>query len=193
MPDVAKGASDAIIGFVPISNQFSLQRTISFLPFFMVGYYSKEYGWLEKIRKISTSVTIMILVITLSLFFFCNSADLLTMTRLYENTPYSHGLYDCVARLCIWLMAVGNSIVFIKLVSPNNKVALLGGLTLYIYVYHQFIIEILMRIVMKFNIPQVIPIIIVEAIIVIFLCCIMTKFSLFKSLVNPITSLIKRV
>ena len=59
-------AISLIGGFVPMGGAFSIQRTFTFLPFFILGYLTKERNWMEKIR-ISPIVAGIVLVAV-----FCN-------------------------------------------------------------------------------------------------------------------------
>ncbi len=38
-------------GFVPLGTQMSFQRACGFLPFFFVGYYARQDGWVDKLRQ----------------------------------------------------------------------------------------------------------------------------------------------
>ena len=180
-----------IVGFVPIGNEFSFQRTFAFLPFFVLGFYSHKYGWLDRIRSLSWSVVICVLVGCLLVFYLCASRDVFTMSLLYENTPY-HSALECLFRLVIWILAIGNSIVIIKIIRSGALTALLGALTLYIFVYHQFVIEIVMKVAERLSVPQNIFVIALEAVFVTGVCCVIARVPLFRYIVNPITSLIKR-
>lgn len=38
-------------GFIPLGTEMSFQRACSFLPFFFVGYYARQEGWVDKLRQ----------------------------------------------------------------------------------------------------------------------------------------------
>lgn len=180
-----------MVGFVPLGNEFSFQRTFAFLPFFVLGFYSHQYGWLERIRSLSWTAAIGVFVGCLFVFYLCTSDGVFTMPLLYENTPY-HNAVECFCRLVIWSLAIGNSIVFVKIIRTGVWTAALGALTLYIFVYHQFVIEIVMKAAERLSVPQNIFVIALEAVLVTGICCIIARIPLFRYIVNPITSLIKR-
>ena len=179
-----------IAGFIPISNELSIQRTLSFLPFFVLGYYSRRCEWIEKIKCAPTGFVITILVISSCIYFFMLQRDMFTITVLYENTPYNNA-QDIFARFLIWLQALGFGIVIMKVAKPTRMASVLGGLTLYIFVYHQFIIEVFEKGLTSLNILHSLPIIMVEAIAVITISCIIAGIPLFRYAVNPLSSAIK--
>lgn len=53
-------------GFIPVSSAFSLQRTITYLPFFFMGYYAKNIELKKHIAKIPSLLAFAVL---LSVFF----------------------------------------------------------------------------------------------------------------------------
>ena len=179
-----------VAGFIPISNEFSIQRTLSFLPFFVLGYYSRQHEWIDKIKCAPSGMVITIVLISSLIFVFMLRRDMFTMTVLYENTPYGKA-QDLLSRFLIWLQALGFGGVFIRVARPTRIASLLGGLTLYIFVYHQFIIEVLEKGFTALNTPQTILAIMGEAIIVISISCVISGMPLFRYAINPVSSLFK--
>ena len=66
-------------GFIPVSNAFSIQRTFTFLPFFVLDYLTKEKGWIDNIRLKSWIGALVSVVIFCSMFIF---------SSLYEGATY---------------------------------------------------------------------------------------------------------
>lgn len=180
-----------IAGFIPISNELSIQRTLSFLPFFVLGYYSRQCEWIENIKCAPIGFVITILVVSSCIYFFMLQRDMFTITVLYENTPYNNA-QDILSRFLIWLQALGFGIVIMKVAKPTRMASILGGLTLYIFVYHQFVIEVFEKGLTLLNIPHSLPIIMVEAIVVSTISCVIAGIPLFRYAVNPLYSAIKR-
>ena len=178
-------------GIVPLGNEFAFQRTCAFLPFFVLGFYSHKYGWIDKMRTLALPIVLGVLAVSTCLFVLCINRDIQTMELFYENTPYRN-LQDCLYRLLIWIMAIGNAIMFVKMIRPAPITAFLGSLTLYIFVYHQFVIELIMKVAGYLSIPQNVAIIVLESVVVTGMCCIAARIPLLRNIVNPITSLIKR-
>ena len=177
-------------GFLPISNEMALQRTFAFLPFFFLGYYSYQNGWLDSVRRLPKLMSIFILCLTICLFYFVYHYNILSWTRLCENMPYLE-LEDLVARFLIWILALGNGAFFVRFSKSSKVAALLGSYTLYIFVYHQFFIEILVKYA-KLIVPHSITVIVIESIIVVFICSLIAIIPFFRNIVNPVTSLIEK-
>lgn len=177
-------------GFLPISNELAIQRTLAFLPFFFLGYYSHQNGWLDSVRRLPVLVSISFFCVSICLFYFVNQSKILSWTRLCENMPYS-SFEDLVARLLIWFLALGNGVVFIRFAKSSKVAAVLGTFTLYIFVYHQFFVEAIVKYA-KIIVPHSITVIVIESIIVIFICSVIATIPFFRHMVNPVTDLIKR-
>lgn len=50
-------------GFVPINEELSFQRTCSFLPFFMLGFYARQQGWVLKLRRKNVFPFVLIFIV----------------------------------------------------------------------------------------------------------------------------------
>ena len=136
-------------------------------------------------------MSIFIFSFSICLFYFVNHYKILTWARVCENIPY-FDFKDLVARLLIWVLALGNGITFIRFSKSSKTAAVLGTFTLYIFVYHQFCIEVLVKCIDKLFVSNSIPVIVVESIIVIIICSLIATIPFFRHIVNPITYLLKR-
>ena len=58
-----------LVGFVPISVLFSFQRTLAFLPFFVVGYCTRGYDVIKSIRRIPIVVAMIVLIVSFFLLY----------------------------------------------------------------------------------------------------------------------------
>lgn len=57
-------------GFIPISNAFSIQRTLSFLPFFVMGYNSNSCDIHKYVNKIPFSIALASIIVLFGIHFF---------------------------------------------------------------------------------------------------------------------------
>ena len=180
-----------LAGFIPVSTEFSIQRTLAFLPFFVVGFYARQQGWVERIKTVSPSYIFLIAVFAFGLFAYMLNKGIFTMTTLYENSHYNMQS-DLVVRFLVWLLAFGFGAVFIKFSKPTRIASIMGTMTLFIFVYHQFIIEVVQKVLQRFNTPGSMLIILIEAIIVIVISCVIAGIPLFRYAVNPVSIFFKR-
>lgn len=144
-----------LVGLIDeIGLSLSLSRLICFLPFFLAGYYfNKEM--VKKIRKLPIIIPILFAIIVISIAFYITNANLLNYKILYMSDPYISFDIGVVKgflfRILIYVIAF-SSILFIRLV-PNKKNALtyIGEVTLTIYVFHTYFIQILRLLIPKWN------------------------------------------
>lgn len=136
-----------LAGFLPFGRFLSIQRTLSFMPFFFLGYYMRGKNiYLPKKYK-PLSFLFLISVIAVPLFFPQFLGD------LCHADPYGSA-YGALKRMFTFGLAVLMSVAFIN-VCPNKPwIARQGRLTMQYYIYHALAITPLMVIASKLNIPM---------------------------------------
>ena len=77
-------------GFIPMGGELSFQRACSFFPFFMLGYYAKQDGWVARLRTLNKIPWSIVLICLFSACYF-------TLPVFYSNTPYEEWT-DCGMR-----------------------------------------------------------------------------------------------
>ena len=116
-------------GFIPVKF-LSLQRAMTFLPFFFMGYYSTEIdikSWLSKIH-IRIPV-ISVLAIFLFIYFFMNFdlSFVLHGKASYWSYPSLSPCVLCLTRCLFILVAIFVSIMIMRLVRVQPLIAKMGG------------------------------------------------------------------
>lgn len=126
------------IGLIDSANRFfSISRTICFLPYFILGYYTnKEH--IQKIRNISKKITLPILIILLILIYILSNEFI--DIRLFENaqsykTTNVTNLKGMLLRASNFGVAIIISVCLINLI-PSKKTCIsnIGRKTITIYV-----------------------------------------------------------
>ncbi len=126
-------------GFVPVGHEFALQRILAFLPFFLLGYISREYDVLLFWMKSRNKWLSMILLVTVFLgcYYFYDECS----TRwFYMCHPYGNPI-EALYRLIIIVLSFICSVSILSLWHSSEKLALLGKNTMGIYIYHAFIVS----------------------------------------------------
>ena len=134
-----------VAGFLPFGEIFSLQRALSFMPFFFLGYCMRNKNLFlpPKYQKLYFLFFISFLIIPV---FFPNILNL-----KYDN-PYRSN-YDALSRIFAFAIAIPMSLSFINICPNRPWIAKQGKLTMQYYIYHALIIPPFVRIVDKFNLP----------------------------------------
>ncbi len=155
-----------LIGLDNIGENFlSLSRTIVFLPFFLIGYYTNEET-LYKINKLNKlvglSISIVFIVIAISL----SKHEIINYKFLYNSHAYytnNLGTIDGILfRSILYLFSIILSIGIINLV-PNNKVfySKYGKNTMNVYLFHIYLIIVILAIIPTWDISIIKNIIII--------------------------------
>lgn len=135
-------------GFIPIDSQLSFQRTICFLPFFILGFYAKHYNVANALRSHNIKTIVSIITIFLTIFVY------IKLPVFYGNAHYAdysdlflrtiHIIIASVFSICVLLLTPKTLHVFTKL----------GSYTLIIYLFHPPIILIGKKILNILNIES---------------------------------------
>lgn len=135
-----------LAGFLPFNRFLSIQRTLSFMPFFFLGYYMKGKNLYLPDKYKLFSFLFLILMVAVPLYFPQYLGD------LNHAAPYG-SIFGALKRILVFCLAIPMSIAFIN-VCPNTSWAVQQGkLTMQYYIYHALAIPVLMVIVGKLNIP----------------------------------------
>lgn len=131
-------ALSLVCGLLPGGHYFSIQRTLHFLPFFLLGYYVGQ-GIIPSIR-ISRPLAIIILVLGVGIVAF----DILPYDArelIYGANPYEWG--RIIAKGYILLCSFALSVSVFSLPGENKLLASIGKDSLIYYLYHSIIIAVL--------------------------------------------------
>ena len=178
-----------VAGFIPIGYPFSVQRILSFLPFFVMGYYSSEFDIQQYINKIPKFLAVSVFVIAFMLLFFVLDIDLALVH--HGSYPYYHETFYTLflfGSRCIFILsAIILGIMVMRLVPTNATIAKWGCETMFIFIYHSFAVNALDAIIKRDWIPQYELLLFVYAIIIISGLLLLAHFAPLKILLNPVS------
>ena len=128
-------------GFIPIDYPFGIQRTLSFLPFFVLGFYSVNTNVMKIKNRIHPLFAIFILFSVFFVLYFL----------IYENLDYIHHgsipywaedgvhtFYRLGLRCLFFPIAIIISLSVMRITPSFSKFAEWGRATLFIYIFHSF-------------------------------------------------------
>lgn len=130
-------------GFISvITNTLSLTRTVTAIPFFVLGYYQKDIKLFDKVKKYKNVFFILTLIITV---WFLFNQDFFLFKDTYLK--YSYFVYDtpleCFLKRCLLYVIFFIFSGFILNIMPRKKtfLASLGNKTLTIYLIHGVLLK----------------------------------------------------
>lgn len=144
------------IGLVPNGSMLSFSRTIVYLPFFLLGYYTN----INTLNKLYNSINIWISILGISMFIalalFISENNIISYSFLYGSYSYLElgmnifkgSVYRVILYLCSIILST-----FILTVIPNKKTfyTSMGKSTMYVYVYHIYVILIIFYLIPAWN------------------------------------------
>lgn len=180
-----------ISGFVPIGHPFEIQRTLAFLPFFVLGYYSKDIN----ITEINDKIPLLVAIAFFCVVFWCfykylnfNMAWLLSAGQHYLDTDSPSMIIRVFSRL-LWLpCSLIACVMFLKLAQNNCVFANLGQRTMPIFIYHSFVLDVLKYLYKSSYIPISSTTIYLYFIVVFIIVIIMSNMRFFRFSLNLISN-----
>lgn len=142
------------VGFIP-SNSLSLQRTFSFLPFFICGFLMRGLNVKSYILKVNKYLCYILILLAFTLIYIANTNlfPYLTGRYWYSMMPIS-SFYGLISRILWYFVAIVMSVSIMRIV-PNTKfLSGEGSKTLQYYLLHTLMIPIFWVICTKFGIEK---------------------------------------
>ena len=183
-------------GFIPIDSHFSIQETICFLPFFFMGYYAKNIQVKQYIAKIPPILAFGVLISAFLIIFFIFNYNLnfilLGHKSYWSNVEFSP-LILCLSRFVFLLSAIVMGSMVMRLVLTSPLFPQWGRITLFIYIYHSFLIQAFRFFIRHGYLPQTEWICIAMSVIIIIGLICVSKIRIFNILLNPVSYIQDRV
>ena len=145
-----------LAGFLPVNKVLSIQKTLTLLPFFTMGYYAREVDvrkWLQKVPAV-VAVAVLVGVFLLMYLLLNRPVEPLYFNSGYLSDSLSHTLQLFVARCFLLLLATAAGISAMRLTPSVGALACYGRYTLYIYLGHVFVRMLLMEGINRQLIPS---------------------------------------
>ncbi len=148
------------------------------MPFFFIGYYMRGKNLFLPSKYKIVCALFLLFTILIPIFFPQYLGD------LNQAEPYNNPFY-VYCRILIYGLSIPMSIAFMNLCPTNMWIAKQGKLTIQYYIYHAFIIYILMKIVTKFGLPTSFGAAIAYVLLIMIVIGLLLKIPLFSKLTNP--------
>ncbi len=181
-----------LAGFIPVSHTFTIQRSLACLPFFMLGYYSTDIDFKSIINRIPLYFVIGTLLAILSILFFILNTSISAIA--YCCFPYwSDDISQIAFRLlsrCIYIIsAIVLCAMVMRLIHPNKLFSKWGENTLFIYIYHAFILNLLLfPMIRTCQLPQNEFLLVIYSIITTLCLVMLSSIKFLTKLLNPLSS-----
>ena len=183
-----------LCGFIPVSGELSLQRTMVFLPFFFMGYYAKEVELKTYIAKIPLLLAFSVLLSVFLIYFFVLNKSIAFVFMGRKSYWHIAGISPyllCFARGIFLFSATTMSVMVMRIVLTRPLFARLGGLTFFIYIYHSFAVEALRMAIIHGYFPQNEWMLIVLSVFITICLIFLARIKFFNILLNPVSYILK--
>lgn len=172
------------IGYLPFT-AFALNRFFTFFPFFILGYIIKIYDLKSKLH-INSIIGIIILISYLLILIYLRDINFSNVFRC--NFKYEGGMYTIGNRFLALIVSLVISLCVSSIPLATKFLAKIGKESLYIYVYHWWIIEIVLRTNIRQYFEGNLVFSIILAFGCLFLSYFLSKLVIFRWLLNPLSS-----
>lgn len=177
------------------SSKMSLARILSFLPFFLLGYYCKKEH-IDKIRKLPKSICTFVIVVYGIVAYYIVKLELFKKESFYMRKAFSRINQDIdvsfTARIFIYISAIIIIICLINLFSTKKKwYTMIGENSVTVYILHLIAVANLRKLSLPWDesVFYLIYAIIVSALIT-YICSRQIVVNGYKNIMNGITDLL---
>ena len=171
--------------FIP-TTAFSLQRFCSFLPFFILGYYSIRIDFKDYLKKIPFWAAALFLVaVFVVIYKYFNTGG----NFLWCSEPYSN-YTDMLKHTGLFVAQVVMCVMFMRMFFFNDKFLYKwGSTTLFVYIIHIFITnEKLPQLIKHFGLPTDFISLFLYALLLTAVLIFMARLPFFSFWMNPISN-----
>lgn len=187
-----------VAGFIPISIELSIQRTLAFSPFFFCGYYVRKQvkfgSATSKMKWVSTSVIVAAFVG--SCIFLNRDVSFIIWCSSNYYSPY-YSLWTLLLLRFFFLVVAAMMVFCILKVFPKQKNpsvwSRLGTDTMYYYVYHVLVMRAGIVLIHYFNLSLAFPAMILYTMLTVVLIYFLVKISFFRNILNPISTCVRLI
>jgi fucose 4-O-acetylase-like acetyltransferase len=166
-------------GWLPFERFLSIQRTLAFLPFFVLGYYAQNHKLYLPSKCKFVCFLFLIAIVPIAAFY----PEYLG--NLTQDNPYT-GIRGMTGRIIVYLLSIPMSIAFIN-ICPNNKMfAKQGKFTMQYYIYHALILFVFRALVNKYSLPTTLMADVVYTVGITSIIFVSLYIPFVKELINPI-------
>lgn len=164
-----------LAGFIPVGNEMSFQRTFSFWPFFIAGFYLRKYDSIKMVRMQNKWIfSIILLVLFLVVYQY--------MPPFYANNSYNTIGDFWMRGIQILLASVMCFCILVIMPEKLGKITIIGQYTLILYLLHPPLVKILKVISTKIGYNPDLLIALIITVITSILIFSVRKFKIFKYL-----------
>lgn len=179
------------------ANVFAWQRTLGFLPFFVLGYYAQQTNIMERIRNIKPSYSIALLIIFV-ISVYCLNSDTLKIFQqslFFRDMDIPNSVNTVGLRLtCRIIDLIVVSIISICVINlcrfVPERFSKIGQNTIMYYVYHGLLIIIFGIVFNLLGLGDINPYLncLITFTLIMVILLVMDRFRIFHLLVNPISN-----
>ena len=181
-------------GFLPLGMELSIQKTLFFFPFFILGYFFKEEDLKIIFGRINNLASWSVIILVFLLFCTVFKSSVLQYV-FTGRVPYYHFgddkiLIFLLGRLLFYVVASLMGIMFMRII-PNNIIFSKWGMcTLVIYIYHMFLVCYLGVCFEHGYLSSNLFLLFVYSICITALLILFSRWKLSKWLLNPVSNIL---
>lgn len=165
----------------PYGRILSIQRTINFLPFFLMGYYFRMNMIKQKLWSNNISIALLIAICVFIIFvWYPSNANVLL------RGADSYSFCDLPAKVLILICTLVCIYALWNLKKENHYLAEIGKYSLFYYLYHGLIIQFfIVPIVKRLNLPAHLLYCTLYLLFILCILHLMNKLKFFRWFTNP--------
>lgn len=177
--------STIVVGFIPVDRELSLQRTLTFFPFFVIGNAFRNAVVLGRVKRVDYRIPLLLLIVffLIALFYVERPPFWLLCGRTAFYGYHSSLFLAPFIKLGWYLLVLTVSMCVLCLIPDKKCLSVCGNKTLTIYLFHYYPILILEK--LAFRTDNLFLLLCLASVIFV-ITVFMHELKLIRFLVNPL-------
>ena len=178
----------AAVGFLPGTEILAIQKTISYLPFFVCGYLMTTQTAKDITHRLPVWLAFVLLIVVFIFYAYTGK-----VSSPYSKYAYGVKISSMCHRLTLLPITAIVALAFMRIIKSNTIFSNLGQSTLFIYAIHTFVISVMLVLINRGFLPNNYLALFGYAVILFITTAYCGQFDVVKWALNPISKTIEKI
>ena len=133
-------AISLVCGFIPLGRELSFQRTFVFFPYFLLGFYAKQFEYYAKLKEVKALYTWGVIILYAIIIFAISHFPLSMLVQFFHFSELGNPLIGMGMRVASYLWMLPLTLAILRLFADASVFYQQGKNTLFYYIYHMYAI-----------------------------------------------------
>ena len=144
-----------VVGWIPYDHTLVFQRTFAFFPYFVLGYFAKQKKWLDRLKATKWYYSALVILMYCLIICLVHHIPLSMLEQCFSYWSIGNNPVLIMAMRgfsYFWQLPLALAVIRLIMKMPKNHWFVAEGkYTLFIYVYHAYLVYFIHKFVVVYN------------------------------------------